>query len=171
MHAIFHTLLFCTLLTSCQVHEKLEIMPPAILVPDHFSEEGQAVEQDRWWEAFSFNELNGLVGSTLENNFDLQASFFQVAEACAFVRIEQAKLYPHLDFISTLQRSKPYALGLESVPFSLYRLGSTLSYEVDLWQKNASKVRAARLTLCRDKGNFFNDHRDTRGFSRRQLSL
>lgn len=132
-------------LPSCRVHQKIFVTQPKVDTPNTYSQQGESVLLPRWWETFGSDDLNFLVESTLENNFDLKATWFQVAEACAQVRIEQAQLYPELDLTLLGGRRKPFSARILNRSFTFYQLGTHLSYEVDLWRKNISRLEAARF--------------------------
>ncbi len=134
-----------SVLVSCGTQK--ETAPP-VEMPGSFSESGTAVIPNKWWTAFDDEQLNALVDSALQSNFDLLTAWERLRAAEAVVDRESSALLPDLEasgtgdvnrFSDSSGDSEQIELGLSSV------------YEIDLWGRIQSSVEAeqyrARATL------------------------
>jgi multidrug efflux system outer membrane protein len=121
-------------------------------------------ELDYWWEIFDDPTLNKLESQALEQNYSLKAAFERILEARAIARINEAALYPSVNFAPVYSRSQSLILSPFSIPTttttpgtippssstvdnhglpknvlrflnSEYALAFNFQYEVDLWNK------------------------------------
>ena len=124
-----------------------------------------------WWTDFGDPALDGVVESTLQRNYDLQAAAARLDQALADSRIAGADLQPRLQVGLNGSQRKQNFIGfpipgaedrvLSSV-FRNYGVSLDLTWEVDLWgrlragaraaladlQSRAADLRAARLSLA-----------------------
>ena len=144
---------------SCVMPGPEEPLP--VVVPQTFSETGEAGMPERWWEAFGDPELNRLVDEALSGNFEISAAWNRLDQARAIARKSGAALWPSLDggagaarqVLRSSQTGRDYTTDLS--------LGLSAGYEVDLWggvaaardaavldaQATAEDVKTARLTV------------------------
>ena len=106
-----------------------------------FSEGGNAVVSDRWWDAFENERLSKLVDSALSTNFGLQNTWQRLRAAQAVVERESSSFFPTLDASAGGELSQ---YQTEFVQNQQLRLGLSSSYEVDLWGRIRSRVEASR---------------------------
>ncbi len=125
---------------------------PAPAMPGAWAESGgsdadAAEPAQDWWRSFGSPELSGLVESALSASPDMAIAAERVRQAEAQVRIAGSTLFPVLDFsASTASReTRPHGGGWSRDNSSSAALSA--SYEVDLWGRNASGVRAAESSL------------------------
>jgi len=106
-----------------------------------------AVPVRDWWDAFGSPELSSLVTTALGANPDLAIVAERVRQAEAQVRIAGATLFPVLNFGAATARrgARPDGGDWQTDDSSSATLSA--SYELDLWGKNASGVRAAEAAL------------------------
>ena len=99
-----------------------------------------------WWNTFGSKELQSLVAEALAGSPDLAIAMERVRQAEAQVRIAGASLFPSLDLgVGTSTRTTRDDRGSLSTDASSTVL--SVSYEVDLWGRNRSGVRAAESSL------------------------
>lgn len=101
---------------------------------------------DGWWRAFKSQELNHLVDTALDENFDIQVAWARLKQAQTEVVKSRAGLFPELDIGLEGSRTRTYAdqdLISDSKSSSLQLAAS---YESDLWSKISSRHRANRLS-------------------------
>jgi NodT family efflux transporter outer membrane factor (OMF) lipoprotein len=99
-----------------------------------------------WWNAFGSDELQSLVAEALAGSPDLAIAMERVRQAEAQVRVAGASLFPSLDLgVGTSTRTTRDDRGSVSTNASSTVL--SVSYEVDLWGRNRSGVRAAESSL------------------------
>ena len=107
-----------------------------------FSITGNQAVPDRWWTAFEDEQLNTLIDSALQSNFDLAATWQQFLAAKATVSREAAIKWPQID---------ASAQTAENFPVNDFRggentqLGLSASYEVDLWGRIKTGVQAEKF--------------------------
>lgn len=162
---------FCALLltSSCSLVKVPPTPEQPIEAPKAFSQEGQAVVAERWWESLGDAELNGLVEEALGGNFDLQIAWDRLAQAAALARKAGAAAWPALTAEAAGARfhseggtargsrdgTSPSitSVGLgdtadDSTTGNTFSLGLAASYEVDLWGRVRSTRRAAGFNLA-----------------------
>jgi outer membrane protein, multidrug efflux system len=99
-----------------------------------------------WWNAFGSDELQALVAEALAGSPDLAIAMERVRQAEAQVRVAGASLFPSLDLgVGTSTRTTRDDRGSVSTDASSTVL--SVSYEVDLWGRNRSGMRAAQSSL------------------------
>ncbi len=111
-----------------------------------------AVEQAKnpWWENFNSSDLNSLVETALNNNFDILSAWAKLRQSEAVARKAGAGLYPTLNFEGsggTRRTSTQVQAGgrrIETLS-ETYDLGLAASYEVDLWGRVSSEQEAELL--------------------------
>lgn len=126
--------------------------------PDHFvaggiegSEAQRIVESldipGQWWTIFQSPELNGLIETALRANPDIRAAAAALKAARENARAQRATLFPTLQgaFGAAANQvptflSAPTADGNYS--YSLFTLGLTLSYNLDLWGANRRQIES-----------------------------
>jgi len=123
---------------------------PAVAIPDSWREEAKpapAMVPLEWWRAFNSAELADLVAAALVGSPDLAAARERVRQAEAQVRVAGASLFPTLDLgVASVRRdthpNQGPAINVDTTNGVL-----SASYEIDLWGRLASGVRAAESSL------------------------
>jgi NodT family efflux transporter outer membrane factor (OMF) lipoprotein len=99
-----------------------------------------------WLSDFGSAALDQLVGEAVANNFDLQAAAARLAAARADARIAGADRLPAVDAsfaASRAKRTPSDRTGFSGRTTDAFRLTGELSWEADLWNRLASRTRAA----------------------------
>ncbi len=138
----------CLLLTGgCRgYHAAPETSPFAL--PDAFSSKGgKASACNRWWQEFPDPRLWKIVDASLKDNFTIRSAFERIKMAQAIVQGSQAPLFPWLEAGSSLSHHTTREEGTY-INRDEISLGATVSYEIDLWGRIGSGVKAARLDLA-----------------------
>lgn len=134
-------------LTGCATTTPM--LDPNVTAPATWNEAatgGTTVSTD-WWQSFGSAELQGLVEQALAGNPDLAIAMERVRQAEAQVRIAGASLFPTIDLgFGSSTRITNDSRGSTRTDASSAQL--SVSYEVDLWGRNRSGVRAAESTLA-----------------------
>jgi len=123
---------------------------PAPGMPEAYTEPapaGAAAPAQLWWGAFGSAELSALVSEALSANPDLAIAAERVRQAEAQVRIANATLFPVLDLGAGSSRREIRVDGGSWQSANQSSVTLSASYEVDLWGRNASGVRAAQFAL------------------------
>jgi multidrug efflux system outer membrane protein len=104
----------------------------------------------RWWRTFGDAKLNSLMSDLESGNFDLRAAEARRNQAYASLGIDRSRLAPEVlsDASATRNRGSESdrgggAGGMETY-YSQYRVGMSLSYELDLWGRVRRLVEAGQ---------------------------
>ncbi len=114
--------------------------------------DGKSFGDLRWWEVFQDPELQGLIRTSLVNNYDVRIAAARILEARAQVGITRADQLPQVSAGFSAGRSRLSANGFPPAPAKLreednFKLSGSLSYEVDLWGRLRRASEAARAQL------------------------
>ncbi|WP_179353202.1 TolC family protein [Winogradskyella vidalii] len=107
-----------------------------------FSNTGESVIEDQWWLVFEDEQLNTLIDSAMQRNFNLAATWQQFVAANAVVSRETSNKWPQID---------ASAQTAENFPINDFRggentqLGISASYELDLWGRIKTAVQAEKF--------------------------
>ena len=119
-------------------------MPQAYLEP---APADAAVPARDWWRSFGSTELSGLVDAALNASPDMAIAAERVRQAEAQVRIAGSTLFPVLNFSAASGRRETRPQGSSWSGDDSSSAALSASYEIDLWGRNASEVRAAESSL------------------------
>jgi outer membrane protein, multidrug efflux system len=142
------TLALCACATSRNpprgLHEGAPAMPAAWI--EAGAADAAAPAPD-WWRSFGSADLSGLIDAALRASPDMAIAAEHVRQAEAQVRIAGSTLFPALNASAGTgrQETRPQRGGWSGDNSSSAALSA--SYEIDLWGKNASGVRAAESSL------------------------
>jgi len=138
------------LLAGCATAQTLDLSPvPA--TPAAFKEArsaqwtsvapAEAQTRGEWWKAFADPTLDALVADAARGNTSVQQAAARLAQARAQLRNADADRAPQLGLGANASRQRELATGNE--PYSLFGVGATLSYEVDLFGRLTGASKAA----------------------------
>jgi NodT family efflux transporter outer membrane factor (OMF) lipoprotein len=112
--------------------------------------------QGRWWEGFGSPALNALIDRALANNQTLAASNATLESARQRIAAVAGHRLPQIDANSRIEREEvnlsafgfnPSSLGgtpIKNPLFNLYSVGGGISYNLDLFRRNARSLEQAR---------------------------
>jgi len=109
-----------------------------------------AIQAD-WWSLFKSPELDLLIRAALADNPGLQAAQARLTESEEALHAGYGVFYPRADASAsaTRQRATPLRQGVTAPPtiFSLYTLGSTVSYALDIFGGQRRAVEGLRAQV------------------------
>ncbi|MBV6434516.1 MAG: Outer membrane protein OprM [Bryobacteraceae bacterium] len=159
--------LFTVCLCGCAVGPNYK--RPAVPVPASFrgadstqSADSSSLADLKWFQVFKDEQLQELIRTALEKNYDLRTAVARVGAARANVGITRADQFPTFTGsadITTLRNSRSGSLALPAsfVPSQNRTFGETLlnlvSFEVDIWGKLRRATEAARADLLATEEN------------------
>jgi NodT family efflux transporter outer membrane factor (OMF) lipoprotein len=126
-------------LVSCS--PKTRPVTIAVDTTEVFSASGQNYAPKRWWSAFEDQQLNSLVDTALQSNFNLKTTWERLQAAQAAVDRQASSFFPTLDASASGEVSKYQNQYIQNQSF---RLGLSAGYEIDLWGRIQSRVEAER---------------------------
>lgn len=145
------------LLASCAVGPKAPdaTLPPsasgAFISSTGSSVTAQAAARDDWWRLYDDAVLDQLIGQALTENNELEAAAANLRRVRAALGEARVGRFPGTTTQAGYQRSRPSAAtvpglpaGTEAPEVESYDAGLDVSYEVDLFGRVESTIRAAR---------------------------
>lgn len=145
------------LLASCAVGPKAPdaTLPPsasgAFMGSTSPTVTAQAAARDDWWRLYDDAVLDDLVGQALANNNELEAAAANLRRVRAALGEARVGRFPTTTTSASFNNSRPSAAtvpglpaGTEAPEVDTYDAGLDVSYEVDLFGRVESTIRAAR---------------------------
>lgn len=108
----------------------------------------KSVADEKWWEVFKDEQLQQLIRTALQQNYDLRLTATRILEAQALLGITRADLFPTVtgEGLASNTRTSQQQL-LPAVDSSTNRHGLDLDWELDFWGKFRRATEAARANL------------------------
>lgn len=138
-----------------------EYEQPQVPLPERWNDprlDDHETRAEQWWQRFGDPALAKLVQESLDANLDLQIAAARVTEARAFLLGQEAERYPMLSIEGSGTRQGPSeeAAGFgpnQAKPFTDFRVGGLLTYEFDIWGRQANASEAAQYRLLASAAN------------------
>ena len=137
--------LLAAVLPSCTTPVRNVAGPVA--VPESFSRTGTGAAPDRWWLAMNDPHLDALVEEALAGNLNLRVLWDRLDQASATARRAGADFFPDVTGTADASRSRWHSLDAPTVYQNAFGLRLAASYELDLWGRVRSNVRAAEFEV------------------------
>jgi multidrug efflux system outer membrane protein len=123
--------------------------------PDAFRAQTPAADEnapsfgdERWWDVFQDDELQGLIRTALEHNYDVRTAAARILEAEAQYGITHADQFPTVTAGATALGQKPsVALGFPNRNVGAFVVQGSMSWELDFWGRYRRASEAARAQL------------------------
>ena len=108
----------------------------------------ESLGDQKWWEVFQDQQLQGLIRTALQQNYDVRIAATRILEAQAQVGITRADQWPTMGAGIQAQderyaQTKPYA----QYDTSSNQVGLALVWDLDFWGKYRRASEAARANL------------------------
>ncbi|MGB0330967.1 MAG: TolC family protein, partial [Planctomycetota bacterium] len=134
--------------TSEPAVDSVEIILPATLSAP--TAEGAEVGAEPWWKTFGEESLDRSVDRVLDGNFELRQAWSRLRQSEASARAAGAPRIPSLDGTASaryqeIQQSGSGGFNIPIRTGETYSLGLSLGYEIDLFGRIDSTLKAARL--------------------------
>jgi len=160
-HRVVATLLALGFLAGCTVGP--DFHRPAVQVPGAFhaaeplaDSQAASFADLKWWEVFRDKQLQSLIRTALERNYDLRDAVSRVEMAQANLGITRSEQFPQVEAsgdvnFTRLSRNGAFPLPAGLVPSQNRNWGQAqlglLSFEVDLWGRLRRATEAAGANL------------------------
>lgn len=117
---------------------------PEAKIPQAWNEQAEAktIELDHWWQPFGDTQLDRLISTALERNTGLAVAALQVRKAGLQAALAESDLLPSINVGGSGELSRN--LGSSNKESHSFQATTTVSYEVDLWNRLGSAADAAR---------------------------
>src|SRR6202035_2124906 len=99
----------------------------------------------KWWEVFQDQQLQQLIRTALQQNYDVRIAAERVLEAQAQLGITRANQYPSVSVIGTAASLRNPATGpIPSYTYNYGRVAGNATWEPDFWGMFRRETEAAR---------------------------
>jgi len=160
-HQAIVALMATSLLTNCTVGPNYQ--RPVVQVPQTFHApeplpvaQAASLADLKWWQVFRDEELQALIKTALEQNYDLRQAVTRVEAAQANLGVTRSDQFPQSSAsgdvnVTRLSRNGAFPLPPVIVPSQNRNWGQAqlnlLSFEVDIWGRLRRATEAARANL------------------------
>jgi len=104
--------------------------------------------EEKWWEVFEDQELQGLIRTALKNNYDVRIAATRVLEAQAQLGITRADQLPALSAGGNVTSVRNPKVGpIPGYEITQGQLNASASWNVDFWGRYRRATEAARAIL------------------------
>jgi multidrug efflux system outer membrane protein len=147
-------LAFC-FISGCAVgpnYKKPSVNTPPIyrgLTPEEAAKSDvKSIADEKWWEVFKDEQLQQLIRTALQQNYDVRLAATRILEAQAVLGITRADQFPTVSAeAQALNIRTSQQKLLPALDTSTNRLGLDLNWELDFWGKFRRATEAARANL------------------------
>jgi multidrug efflux system outer membrane protein len=110
----------------------------------------QSLGDAQWWTVFQDEQLQALIRTALEKNYDVRIAAERVLAAQAQLRIARSDQYPSAGVgVSGTTERQPASPFSTSYRWDYMQVGGGASWDVDFWGKYRRATEAARADLAR----------------------
>jgi multidrug efflux system outer membrane protein len=118
------------------------------LAPDQQAQSNQSLGDEKWWEVFKDEELQGLIREALKQNYDIRTAAERVLQAQAVVGITRADQFPTLGAGATAYNVRiPETKVTRPLRTSPVDVSLSLAWQLDFWGQYRRATEAARAEL------------------------
>jgi outer membrane protein, multidrug efflux system len=104
--------------------------------------------EEKWWEVFQDQELQGLIRTALKNNYDVRIAATRVLQAQAQLGITRADQLPSLNAGGNVTSVRNAQAGpIPGYELTQGQLTAAAAWNVDFWGRYRRATEAARATL------------------------
>ena len=139
-------------LGACRGYHAAPEVPP-FKVPASFSASGDLPLNELWWHEIDDPVMWNHVEYALGENFTVKSAYQRIKAAEAQVKRARAPLFPWLDLGAGLGHTTRKE-GSSYINEDNILINSSVSYELDLWGRINSEVKASELDLSAQRADF-----------------
>lgn len=108
----------------------------------------ESLGDEKWWEVFQDQELQNLIRTALQNNYDVRIAATRVLESKAQLGITRADQYPSLAVGGSIVDQRSPAIGpIPSYEVGLGQVTASAAWNPDFWGRYRRATEAARANL------------------------
>jgi multidrug efflux system outer membrane protein len=160
---VFTLVLAAGMLAGCAVgpnYHRPKVTPPPAFRGVDATTDPTSLADAKWFEVFKDPQLQGLIRTALEQNYDVREAAARVEAARAVLGITRADQFPTLATTASITTQRTSNSGSFPLPqgFKQERTfgsvaGNLLSYEVDAWGRLRRATEASRADLLATEEN------------------
>lgn len=122
--------------------DQTDPLPPAT------AQAAESLGDEKWWEVFQDRELQGLIRTALQNNYDVRIAAARVLQGQAQLGIVRADQYPSLGVGGNITSVQSPQVG----PIPAYQvtqgsLSASAAWNLDFWGRYRRATESARATV------------------------
>ncbi len=103
---------------------------------------------EKWWEVFQDKDLQGLIHTAIQNNYDVRIAATRILQAQAQLGITRADQFPTLGAGGNITSTQSPKIGpIPSYELTQGQLTASAAWNLDFWGKYRRATEAARATL------------------------
>lgn len=138
-------------LTGCTVGPNYR--RPAVDIPTNYRNAGQpsgapSIGAEKWWTVFKDAELQKLIRTAIEQNYDVRAAASHILQAQAQLGITRSNQFPQGNGAAGYTGQKIPSFG-----FAAFELQGLFSWNIDFWGQYRRATEAARAELLASEWN------------------
>jgi multidrug efflux system outer membrane protein len=149
----FFVVLCCVAVTACTVGPKYN--KPAVDVPELYRgtpenapASTESIGDQKWAEVFQDPQLQQLIRSALQQNYDVRIAAARVMQAEAQLGLTRANKFPTVNAIGSGSSVRNPAIGpIPSYTYNSGRVIGSAAWDLDFWGKYRRATEAARAQL------------------------
>jgi outer membrane protein, multidrug efflux system len=108
----------------------------------------ESLGDQKWWEVFQDEELQKLIRTALQQNYDVQIAAARILQAQAQLGITRADQFPSIAAgAAAIDQRSPQQKVLPAFNSSANQVSLSLAWELDFWGKYRRSTEAARANL------------------------
>jgi len=108
----------------------------------------ESLGDQKWWEVFQDEELQSLIRTSLQQNYDVQIAAARILQAQAQLGITRADQLPSITAgASAVDQRSPQSKVIPAFNSSANQVSLSLAWELDFWGKYRRSTEAARANL------------------------
>ena len=108
----------------------------------------ESLGDQKWWEVFQDEELQKLIRTALQQNYDVQIAAARILQAQAQLGITRADQFPSIAAgASAIDQRSPQSKIIPAFKSSANQVNVSLAWELDFWGKYRRSTEAARANL------------------------
>jgi multidrug efflux system outer membrane protein len=124
-----------------------DTQPPANAQPPA-KPASQSLGDEKWFEVFQDPELQSLIRTALQNNYDVRIAATRILEAQAQLGISRANQLPTVNVGGNIQNQRSPQIGpIPSYELTQGQLAASAAWDLDFWGKYRRATEAARANL------------------------
>jgi outer membrane protein, multidrug efflux system len=108
----------------------------------------ESLGDQKWWEVFKDEQLQKLIRTALQQNYDVQIAAARILQAQAQLGITRADQFPSVAAgASAIDQRSPQQKVIPAFNSSANQVSLSLAWELDFWGKYRRSTEAARASL------------------------
>lgn len=108
----------------------------------------ESLGDQKWWEVFQDEELQKLIRTALQQNYDVQIAAARILQAQAQLGITRADQFPSIAAgASAIDQRSPQQKVIPAFNSSTNQVSLSLAWELDFWGKYRRSTEASRANL------------------------